>query len=213
MTSLTLTPSLVCPAMFVCLCALYIRFWPISGATIREARTSHSGSCFFGSHCTPQDCSETSPLGTWKGWDSYLGCCLVEGYYKWYQAQWWTCILFDGFPERSCSIKESFPWQNEIGHPFRQHMCRDYLGGYLWKAKSSKYKVRFPHQIQFLNNQWSWYRMLKSLHDILKILILSTHTHDECDVRRTETRQIKMCVKVWPTSPLQQSSPYSFCFL
>ena len=152
MTSLTLAPSLVYPTMFVSLLALYICFWPISCATIREARTSRYGSRFFGSHCTPRDRTDTSPMGTWKGRDSYPGRCLVEGCYMWYQARWWTCLLFHGFPERSYSIKESFPRQNKIGHPFRQLMCRDYLAGYLSKEELSKYKVGLPHEIHFLTS-------------------------------------------------------------
>ena len=40
--------------------------------------------------------------------------------------------------------------------------------------------------------------MLKSLHDILEILILRTPTCDECDVGRTDTHQIKMHMKVSP---------------
>ncbi|KIJ95710.1 hypothetical protein K443DRAFT_321905 [Laccaria amethystina LaAM-08-1] len=38
-------------------------------------------------------------------------------------------------------------------------------------------------------------RMLKSLHDILEILILRTHTRDECDVGRTDAHRIKTCTK------------------
>ena len=145
MTSLTLTLSLVYPTMFISLRALYICLWPIPGATIRDARTFQSGSRFFGSHCTPQDCTR-------KGGDWYPGRCLVEGCYKWYQAQWWPSLLFNGFLEWSCSIKESFPRQNEIGHPFRQLMCTDYLAGYLSKDESSKYRVGLPHKIQFLTS-------------------------------------------------------------
>ena len=149
MTSLTLTLSLVYSTMFVSLLALYIRFWPISGATIREAQTSRRGSCFFGSHCTPHDCAETSLLGARNGRNSYLGCRLVEGYYKWYKVQWWSCLLFDGFLEPSHSIKVSFPWQNEIGYPFRQPMCRHNLAGYLSKEECSKCRVGLPHEILF----------------------------------------------------------------
>ena len=39
--------------------------------------------------------------------------------------------------------------------------------------------------------------MLKSLHDILEILILRSDTPDECDIGRTDAR-IKMCMKVSP---------------
>ena len=55
--------------------------------------------------------------------------------------------------------------------------------------------------------------MLKSLHDILEILILRSDTPDECDMRRADAH-IKTCMKVSPPlSPSMMKSLFILIFI